>query len=193
MRADRSARRFRLGLLLYALLLILIAGAALMLLQRYLGVYEATRPQVALEEYRAALLSPASTEGCRAALADLDPRLRAPEDSLALVREHILQFVFKLYSRALLAAVARDVAPAVVEAYYREVAVRGAALAQCLCGVVSEIVKLFEIEHRRSAVRFSGLLHSEQRTAESAHQPCDGGADNVPAKLHLEGAKHCVV
>ncbi len=86
MKADRSARRFRLGLLLYALLLILIAGAALMLLQRYLGVYEATRPQVALEEYRAALLSPESTEGCRAALAELDPRLRAPEDSLALVR-----------------------------------------------------------------------------------------------------------
>jgi hypothetical protein len=89
MKADRSARRFRLGLLLYALLLILIAGAALMLLQRYLSVYEATRPAVALEAYRAALLSPESTEGCRAALAELDPRLRAPEDSLALVREQL--------------------------------------------------------------------------------------------------------
>ncbi|MBO6040397.1 MAG: hypothetical protein J6P58_04235 [Oscillospiraceae bacterium] len=89
MRADKSARRFRLGLLLYALLLLLIAGAALTLLQRYLSVYEATRPTVALEEYRAALLSPESTEGCRAALADLDPSLRAPEDSLALVREQL--------------------------------------------------------------------------------------------------------
>ena len=57
MKADRSARRFRLGLLVYALLLILIAGAALLLLQRYLRVYEATRPTVALEEYRTALLS----------------------------------------------------------------------------------------------------------------------------------------
>ena len=89
MKADKSARRFRAGLLLYALLLILIAGAALLLLRRYLGVYEATRPAVALEEYRAALLSPESTEGCRAALADLDPRLRTPEDSLALLREQL--------------------------------------------------------------------------------------------------------
>lgn len=89
MRAEKSARRFRLGLLLYALLLILIAGAALMLLRRYLSVYEATRPAVALEEYHAALLSPESTEGCRAALEELDPRLRAPEESLTLVREQL--------------------------------------------------------------------------------------------------------
>ena len=34
MKADRSARRFRLGLFLYALVLILICGAVLLFLQR---------------------------------------------------------------------------------------------------------------------------------------------------------------
>lgn len=87
MRADKSARRFRLGLFLYALILILLCGGVLLFLQRYLTVYEATRPATALEAYRADLLSKDSTEGFRAALEDLDPRLRSPEESLALAQE----------------------------------------------------------------------------------------------------------
>jgi len=94
MRADRSARHFRLGLFLYALVLILICGAVLLFLQRYLVVYEHTRPAAALEVYRAALLSENATEGFRAALDDLDPQLRSPEESLRLARDLLegLQF-----------------------------------------------------------------------------------------------------
>lgn len=86
MRAEQSARRFRRGLLLYALLLILLCAAALLLLNRYLAVYEQTRPAAALEAYRGELLSAGSTEGLRAALSDLDSRLRAPEESLLLAQ-----------------------------------------------------------------------------------------------------------
>lgn len=87
MAKKRRRSRFGLGLFLYALLLILLCAAALGMLNRYLAVYEQTRPGTALAFYRSELLSPDSTEGCRAALDGLDERLRSREDSLALVHE----------------------------------------------------------------------------------------------------------
>ena len=113
---------------------------------------------------------------------------------LELVFVHILRFVGKLYARALFAAVARNEAVAVAETDYSEVAVGCTAAALRRHRVVRKIAKLVEGKYRRSALRLGfGLFHSEDCAAESAHQSCYRGADNVSAKLHLKRAQYGVV
>lgn len=80
----RRRSRFLPGFLIYLLILSVLLGAALYVLQDYLTVFEATRPERALEQYRRELVLNGPGESCREALSALDPRLQDMDEAEAL-------------------------------------------------------------------------------------------------------------
>lgn len=90
MTEPKKNRRFLRGLLLYVAFFLLLAGAALLLLDSYLATYEATRPATALAAYRQSLVENGPDEAVAAALSDLDNSFRPREEDLSFAAELLL-------------------------------------------------------------------------------------------------------
>ena len=71
------------GLLIYALVLLLLLGGALLVFRDFLQQYELSRPIRAAEEYRRCLTQNGPGDACRAALQPLDRSLESEEEALA--------------------------------------------------------------------------------------------------------------
>ena len=82
----RRKSRFLPFLLLYALLLALLGAGALVMLSRYLTVFERTRPAAAMEEYMTSLRSGGSEAACKAALKPLGIRIQSEGEQMDFVR-----------------------------------------------------------------------------------------------------------
>ena len=95
--------------------------------------------------------------------------------------------------RAALALVARNKAAAVRKGQNIDGAVRGAALAHDGARRIAEAVELGGRCERTYKRIFPRTLLGIERGAERAHQPRDGGADDLFARLLFKGAQHGVV
>ncbi len=71
------------GLLIYALVLLLLLGGALLVFRDFLQQYELSRPIRAIEEYQRSLAEDGPGDACRAALQPLDRSLESEEEALA--------------------------------------------------------------------------------------------------------------
>lgn len=80
---EQKKSRFLPGLLLYLLILGLLLAALLFVFRDFLRVFEDTRPERALERWRAELEQNGPDEACRETLAALDFSLQDEEEALA--------------------------------------------------------------------------------------------------------------
>ena len=84
-RKQRRTKRFFPGFLLYLLILSLLLGAALFVLRDFLRVYEATRPERALEQVRSDFAEHRFGESCREAVSALGLTLQSEEEVMPFV------------------------------------------------------------------------------------------------------------
>ena len=84
-RKKRRGLRFLTGFLLYLLMLALLLGAVLYVFRDFLAVYEATRPERALEQVRSDLAEHRFGEGCREAVSALGLTLQSEEEVMPFV------------------------------------------------------------------------------------------------------------
>ena len=81
----RRRSRFLPGFLLYLLFLGLLLGALLFVFRDFLRVYEATRPERALEQLQSDFAAHRFGEGCREAVSALGLTLQSEEEAMTSV------------------------------------------------------------------------------------------------------------
>ena len=89
MRERRHMSRFGTGLLLYVLIFLLLAAAALFVLKLYLQAYEDSRPGNCIDRYLFACLEGEHDADWEKSLEGLDARIQTKEDGLAFIRAKI--------------------------------------------------------------------------------------------------------
>ena len=77
---------FGIRLVIYAWLLLILFGCALVFLVRYLAVYELSQPKYCVEAYWNEFLEDPYPAEAQAAVADLDPLICSPEEAEAVIR-----------------------------------------------------------------------------------------------------------
>lgn len=87
----KTRSRFWMGLLSYCLVLLVLVGAALFVLNRFLTAYEDSRPEHTVARYVEGLTPQDVIQGCGKLLNDVDPGLQTREEAEAILADALAE------------------------------------------------------------------------------------------------------